>query len=81
MVSATGEDEITRYEDRKTGAARSFCRRCGTPLIYQRAGKKMINIPRALFLSRTGRQPVHPAAALEFADFDQRGEEVRKRRA
>ena len=52
-----GEDEIARYEDK--GAARSFCRRCGTPLIYERAAKKMINIPRALFASRTGRQPLY----------------------
>ena len=32
-----GEDEIARYEDKATGSARSFCRRCGTPLIYERA--------------------------------------------
>lgn len=54
-----GGREITRYEDKSTGSARSFCRRCGTPLIYERAGKKMINIPRALFESRTGRQPLY----------------------
>ena len=53
-----GEDEIARYED-KGKRARSFCRRCGTPLIYERAAKKMINIPRALFASRTGRQPLY----------------------
>ena len=54
-----GEDEITRYEDKTTGSARSFCRRCGTPLIYERArSRHMINIPRALFTSRTGRQPI-----------------------
>src|SRR5436309_13922987 len=44
-----GEGEIARYEDKATGAARSFCSRCGSPLIYERARKKMINIPRALF--------------------------------
>src|ERR1044072_4350916 len=32
-----GERDITRYEDKATGATRSFCRRCGTPLIYERA--------------------------------------------
>src|SRR3954468_23273438 len=53
-----GEDDIARYEDKTTGRARSFCRCCGTPLIYQRArSPHMINIPRALFASRTGRQP------------------------
>ena len=63
-----GEDAIARYEDPRTGAARSFCARCGTPLIYQRAAKKMINIPRALFDSRTGRQPLY------HTGFDERPE-------
>src|SRR5205085_5467762 len=55
-----GEDDITRYDDTATGAARSFCGRCGTPLIYERAGSPhMVNIPRALFANRTGRQPLY----------------------
>src|SRR5258707_6320946 len=41
-----GAEEIARHED-KTSAARSFCRRCGTPLVYEHARKKMIDIPRA----------------------------------
>jgi hypothetical protein len=32
-----GAGEITRHEDKTTGAARSFCRRCGAPLFYERA--------------------------------------------
>src|SRR6266550_2547214 len=28
-----GEREINRFEEKETGAVRSFCRRCGTPLI------------------------------------------------
>jgi hypothetical protein len=63
-----GENAITRYEDDKTGAARSFCSRCGSPLIYERAHKKIINIPRALFESRTGRQPIY------HIGFDERPE-------
>ncbi|TMI98571.1 MAG: GFA family protein [Alphaproteobacteria bacterium] len=63
-----GEDDIARYEDPKTGSRRSFCARCGTPLIYQRAAKKMINIPRALFEARTGRQPLY------HIGFDERPE-------
>ena len=56
----TGEDQITHHEDRQTGATRSFCRVCGTPLIYERArSRHMINIPRALFENRTGRQPLY----------------------
>ena len=53
-----GEDQITRYEDTETGTTRSFCARCGTPLFYERArSPKMINIPRPLFATRTGREP------------------------
>jgi hypothetical protein len=55
-----GEDGIARYKDETTRARRSFCRRCGTPLIYERArSRHMINIPRALFSNRTGRQPLY----------------------
>src|SRR5256714_15672370 len=40
-----GEREIARYADK--GAGRSFCRRCGTPLTYERAhAPHMGNIPR-----------------------------------
>jgi hypothetical protein len=58
-----GEREINRFEEKETGAVRSFCRRCGTPLIYERTrSRHMINIPRALFQSRTGRQPIYHIA-------------------
>lgn len=64
-----GDEDIARYEDKATGAARSFCRRCGTPLIYERArSRHMVNIPRALFASRTGRQPLY------HIGFDERPE-------
>ena len=33
----------------ETGAVRSFCRRCGTPLVYEHTrSRHMINIPREL---------------------------------
>jgi len=64
-----GENDMTRYEDRQSHTARSFCSRCGTPLIYERAGKKMINIPRALFASRTGRQPLYHIGLDERPDW------------
>ena len=64
-----GEEDIRRFEDKSTGAARSFCSHCGSPLIYQRAAKKMINIPRALFASRTGRQPIYHIAIDERPDW------------
>lgn len=55
-----GEDSITRYDDATTKTSRSFCQRCGTPLYYERGrSKHMVNIPRALFRSRTGREPLY----------------------
>jgi hypothetical protein len=65
-----GEAEIARFEDSASGSARSFCRRCGTPLIYERARSRgMINIPRALFASRTGRQPIYHIGIDERQDW------------
>ena len=70
-----GQSEIVRYEDKPTGAARSFCRRCGTPLIYERSrSPHMINIPRALFESRTGRQPLYHVGIEESQDWAYAGE-------
>lgn len=55
-----GEDCITRYDDAATRTSRSFCKRCGTPLFYERGrSKHMVNIPRALFRNRTGREPLY----------------------
>jgi hypothetical protein len=72
-----GEDEIARYEHKETGGARSFCRRCGTPLIYERArSRHMINIPRALFASRTGRQPIYHIGIDEQQDWAYAGERL-----
>jgi hypothetical protein len=72
-----GKREIARYEDKAVGAARSFCRRCGTPLLYERArAPHMVNIPRALFVSRTGRQPLYHVAIDEFQDWAYTGERL-----
>jgi hypothetical protein len=70
-----GEEEITRYEDKPIGAVRSFCRRCGTPLFYERShSPHMVNIPRALFESRTGRQPLYHSGIDELQDWIYTGE-------
>ncbi len=56
---------------------RSFCRRCGTPLIYERAhSPHMVNIPRALFASRTGRQPLYHVGIEEMQDWTYAGEKL-----
>ena len=70
-----GDDDIARYEDKIAGAARSFCRHCGTPLIYERArSPHMINIPRALFVARTGRLPRYHVGIEEQQDWTYTGE-------
>ena len=70
-----GEETITRYEDPETRTTRSFCARCGTPLFYERArSPKMINIPRALFATRTGREPRYHLNLTQQADWAYLGE-------
>jgi hypothetical protein len=70
-----GAAEVTRFEDGAAKTARSFCARCGTPLIYERArSPHMVNIPRALFLSRTGRQPLYHIGIEEKQEWTYAGE-------
>jgi hypothetical protein len=70
-----GEGAITRYEDKANGLARSFCAHCGTPLFYDRArSPHMVNIPRALFSGRTGRQPLYHLAIEELQEWAYTGE-------
>jgi hypothetical protein len=70
-----GEEEIARYDDTSVGATRRFCRRCGTPLFYESAqSPHMINISRALFQSRTGRQPLYHLGIEELQEWTYAGE-------
>ncbi len=70
-----GEEHITRFEDTAAGTARSFCAQCGTPIFYERArAPKMVNIPRALFAERTGREPRYHLNLSEAADWTWQGE-------
>src|ERR1700742_321975 len=51
-----GADHIARFADKTRRTVRSFCKLCGTPLLYERGSSpKMVNVPRALFKGRTGR--------------------------
>lgn len=73
-----GAKSIASYEDPKTRAIRSFCATCGTPLLYERAGRgKMINVPRALFDTRTGREPLYHLNIAESAEWEYRGEPLK----
>jgi hypothetical protein len=70
-----GADALIRYEDAEAGTVRSFCGGCGAPVLYERArAPKVINIPRSLFLSRTGREPRYHVGLGEAADWEYRGE-------
>ena len=70
-----GEPLVSRYEEPESGAVRSFCQKCGTPLFYERKrAPKMINIPRALFQSRTGREPRYHLNLGEAPDWAWRQE-------
>jgi hypothetical protein len=66
----SGEDVISRYQDETTKATRSFCSLCGSPLFYERArSPHMVNISRALFTARTGREPLYHVAIEEAPDW------------
>ena len=65
-----GQRRISRFDDAETGSTRSFCSRCGAPLLYERKrSPHMVNIPRALFTSRTGREPRYHVAIEELQDW------------
>lgn len=69
-----GQRRIARFEDAKTESSRSFCSRCGSPLLYQRKRwPHMVNIPRALFSARTGREPRYHVAIEELQDWTYTG--------
>jgi hypothetical protein len=70
-----GAGSISRYEDKKAGTVRSFCNHCGSPLFYERArSPHMVNIPRALFSGRTGRQPLYHISIEELQEWAYTGE-------
>lgn len=69
-----GAKSVGLYEDAKSGSKRSFCLKCGSPLIYERrSSKSMINLPRALFTTRTGREPRYHLNTSEMQDWNYSG--------
>jgi hypothetical protein len=67
---AKGRRSIARFEDSEIESTRSFCSRCGTPLLYERKhSPHMLNIPRALFTGHTGREPRYHVAIEELQDW------------
>ena len=72
-----GKTAITRYEDKSTKTVRSFCAHCGTPLFYERPrSPHMVNIPRAVFSERTGRETRYHMNLDQQADWTWAGEKL-----
>jgi hypothetical protein len=70
-----GKTLVRQYEDKAANTTRSFCSNCGTPLFYEGArSPHMVNIPRALFSGRTGRQPLYHLAIEELQEWAYTGE-------
>jgi hypothetical protein len=70
-----GDDRVIRFEDKARRTARSFCATCGTPLLFERShSPQMVNVPRALFEQRTGREPRYHIALEETPEWAYRGE-------
>jgi hypothetical protein len=70
-----GNNRIVRFKDNALKTTRSFCATCGTPVLYERSrSAKMVNLPRALFETRTGREPRYHIALEESPDWEYRGE-------
>ena len=75
---AKGKDAIASVELEEGRRFRSFCSRCGTPLLFERrAGSKMINLPRALFDGRTGREPRYHIGHEQSPEWAFRGEALK----
>jgi len=73
-----GETALARFVEEDTKRIRSFCRHCGTPVLYERPhAPQMVNIPRALFETRTGREPLYHIAIEQAQEWTYRGEKLR----
>ncbi len=68
---------VAEFHDEARGHVRRFCSRCGTPVMFMRGSSpKWINIPRALFAGRTGREAKYHVAIEELQDWAYIGQAV-----
>ena len=73
-----GAKRLTRFTDAASGDTRAFCASRGTPMLYAPArSPRMVNIPRALFDGRTGREPLYHIAVAESPEWAYRQEKLR----
>src|SRR5262249_37439709 len=64
---AKGEAKAKRFVEPESGNVRIFCGTCGSPLMFERKqSPKWVNLPRALFTERTGREPRYHIAIDEL---------------
>jgi len=74
---AKGATAITRYTD-EAGDVRGFCATCGTPISYERKrSPQMVNLPRALFDSGTGREPLYHVSLEDSPEWAYRNEKLK----
>ena len=72
-----GQSNITQFADAASGTTRSFCARCGTPICYERArSPHMVNVPRALIKTRTGRQARYHIGIEQMPEWTYLGERL-----
>lgn len=72
-----GQATIARYVEAERKQVRCFCSRCGSPLMFERGhSPKMVNLPRALFLGRTGRETKYHVAIEQLQDWAHLGAPV-----
>jgi hypothetical protein len=72
-----GQSNITQFVDAVSGTTRSFCARCGTPICYERTrSPHMVNVPRALFKTRTGRQARYHIGIEQMPEWTYLGERL-----
>ncbi|HEY3797569.1 MAG TPA: GFA family protein [Caulobacteraceae bacterium] len=72
---AAAENLVSCYRDEAAGTSRSFCARCGSPLMYERPRSGgMVNLARNLFPGRTGREPRYHIALDQAAEWLWQGE-------
>lgn len=65
-----GEAKVARFTDAARKHVRHFCSACGSPLMFERGhSPKMVNIPRALFAGRTGRETKYHVAIDQMQDW------------
>lgn len=70
-----GSKNLTTFEQLPERRLRSFCSTCGTPMLYERGtAPRMVNIPRALFDERTGREARYHVGRSQAPEWAYHGE-------